>query len=100
LFFNTEWSFASIVLFGQSIVKFSSGVSLKGKLKWQIVALLISILIIFGLVPSILVLTLAILNEAKTYVLYIWQIVLFFLSCISFFVIGLLGQYYIENEKD
>lgn len=93
LFYNTEWSIISLILFGQSIVKFSSGITnSKSKFCWQLVALVISLIIVVGLIPSSIVLVVILLSDECCKVMYIAQLVLFVLSCFCFFIIGALGQ--------
>src|SRR5690606_24567281 len=59
IFYNSEWSIISIILFGQSIVKFSSGIAnSKETFRWQLVALVISLIIVFGLIPASIILVL------------------------------------------
>ena len=63
IFYNTEWIMMAIILFGQSIVKFSSGISNSSrKFRWQLVALIITIIISFGLIPSIVILIINLLT--------------------------------------
>ncbi|MFT5646797.1 MAG: hypothetical protein ACI976_001482 [Aureispira sp.] len=93
LFYNTEWSIISLILFGQSIVKFSSGISnSKSKTRWQLVALTISLIIIFGLIPSAIILVLNLISESQSIGLYTTQMILFVLSCFTFFIVGAVGQ--------
>ena len=100
IFYNTEWAACAIILFGQSIVKFSSGISNSNKkFSWQLVSLIISIIIIMGLIPSILVLVINIGTAEKTMGIYLFQLILFALSIICFFIIGAIGQYLLDEEK-
>lgn len=93
IFYNTEWSIISLILFGQSIVKFSSGISnSKEKFRWQLVALVISIIIIFGLIPSAIILVLNLSSKTMSCGTYISQFILFILSGLTFFIVGALGQ--------
>jgi hypothetical protein len=93
IFYNPEWSIISLILFGQSIVKFSSGISISNeKIRWQLVALVISVIIIFGLIPSSIILVINLLSKTLSLGMYIAQIVLFVISCITFFVVGAVGQ--------
>jgi hypothetical protein len=49
----SDWAFGTVVLFGQSIVKFASGlVRTQKRSRWQFVAFVISALIVFGVVPA------------------------------------------------
>ncbi len=100
IFYNEEWAMISIILFGQSIVKFSSGIAnAKLKFRWQLVSLIISLIIIFGLIPSIIILIINLINEEIVIGLYIVQIVLVVISIIVFFIIGYLGQKLIDDNK-
>ena len=93
IFYNTEWSIISLILFGQSVVKFSSGISNSNeKIRWQLVALIISLIIIFGLIPSSIILVINLLSETLSFGMYIAQIILFVISCITFFIVGAIGQ--------
>lgn len=100
IFYNTEWAMMSIILFGQSIVKFSSGVSNSNlKFRWQLVSLIMSLLIIFGLIPSITILIINLINPEPNFGLQIAQMILFLLSIITFFIIGYIGQKLIDGKK-
>jgi hypothetical protein len=99
IFFNTEWSIMAIILFGQSIVKFSSGISNSNlKFRWQLVSLIISIIIVFGLIPSIVILIINLLEKENLYSMYFLQIIMFVLSICTFFIIGYLGQKMLEDK--
>lgn len=100
IFYNTEWAMMSIILFGQSIVKFSSGVANSNlKFRWQLVSLIMSLIIIFGLIPSIIILIINLLNSKNSYGLHIVQMILFVVSIITFFIIGYVGQKLLEGKK-
>lgn len=100
IFYNTEWAMMSIILFGQSIVKFSSGIANSSlKFRWQLVSMIISLIIIFGLIPSIIVLIINLLNDEKVFGLHIAQMTLFILSILTFFIVGYLGQKLIDEKK-
>jgi hypothetical protein len=93
IFYNTEWSVIAIILFGQSVVKFSSGISnTNEKVRWQFVAFIISLIIIFGLVPSVIILILNLINTEIHFGMYIAQVVIFLISCFVFFIVGSIGQ--------
>ena len=99
IFYNTEWSIMAIILFGQSIVKFSSGISnSQRKFRWQLVSLIISVVIIFGLIPSIIILVINLLDSAKNFGTHLIQIILFGLSVLGYFLIGYLGQKMLEEK--
>lgn len=100
IFYNTEWAMMSIILFGQSIVKFSSGVANSNlKFRWQLVSLIMSLIIIFGLVPSIIILIINLLNPTPLFSLHLAQIILFIISIITFFIVGYLGQKLIDGKE-
>lgn len=61
--------------------------------------MIISLIIIFGLIPSIIILIINILNDEKVFGLHIAQITLFVISVITFFIVGYLGQKLIEDKK-
>lgn len=99
IFYNTEWSIMAIILYGQSIVKFSSGIAnSKAIFRWQLVSLIISIIIVFGLIPSIIILVINLLNTQQLFTTYLLQIILFVLGVFCYFIIGYLGQKML-NEK-
>ncbi len=99
IFFNTEWAMMAIILFGQSIVKFSSGIANSNlKFRWQLVSMIISIIIIFGLAPSIIILIINLINVQPIFGLHIAQLVLFVISIITFFIVGYLGQKLIDDK--
>ena len=98
IFYNTEWSIIALILFGQSIVKFSSGISnSKAKFRWQLVALVISIIIIFGLIPSSIILVINLSSKTLSLWTYVAQFALFVISCITFFIVGAIGQMMLDE---
>lgn len=100
IFYNTEWSIMAIILYGQSIVKFSSGISNSNRtFRWQLVSLIISLIIIFGLVPSIIIMVINLTNETKFLSMYIAQMFLCILSFFAYFVVGYLGQKLLEEKN-
>lgn len=100
IFYNTEWSMMAIILYGQSIVKFSCGISNSNlKFRWQLVSLIISIIIIFGLIPSIVTLIINLLSDKYSFNMYIFQMVIFLISIPTFFIIGYLGQKLLEGNE-
>jgi hypothetical protein len=99
IFYNTEWIMMAIILFGQSIVKFSSGISNSSrKFRWQLVALIITIIISFGLIPSIVILIINLLSEKLSFTLYLFQIILLIFSILTFSIIGYLGQKLMDEK--
>jgi uncharacterized protein YacL len=100
LFKNSELSFISVFFFGQTLVKLISGISKsKTKKNWQTVMLFVSGIIIIGLIPSVIWLCIIYLKSFKNDVIYIFQIIWFVLSIITYFVIGTIGQMYLDEEN-
>jgi len=87
-----DWSFATSVLFGQLLVKIVSGSLIHQKVKWQRVSLLVSIILVFGLIPSLTTLTLILVSNGASIFPVIAQLVLFTLASITFFWIGSAAQ--------
>lgn len=78
IFYNTEWSIMALVLFGQTIVKFVSGVSkYKAKLRWQVAALVVSMIMIFGVIPSATVQVINLTSKVLSDITYVVQLILF-----------------------
>ncbi|MGA2193218.1 MAG: hypothetical protein ABSG42_07590 [Nitrospirota bacterium] len=93
LIYSPEWALSSAILFGQTIVKLVSGISAyKGGLYWQRVAIIFSLIIVFGLIPSLIVLTLILTSSRQVFGLAVSQIILFILSSLALLSLGGLGQ--------
>lgn len=99
IFYSTEWSVISIILFGQSIVKFSSGIAnSKETFRWQLVALVISLIIVFGLIPSPIILVLNLTTSNVSLGMAILQIITFIISVLTYYFIGAIGQKMLEEK--
>ncbi|MCR4536599.1 hypothetical protein [Shewanella xiamenensis] len=83
-----DWSFAASILFGQVIVKLVSGSVIHKKSKWQRVVVLLSFILVLGLVPSLIVLALILIDGGTSSFLIIMQLVLFTLASSVFFFVG------------
>ena len=95
-----EWSFASTILFGQTIIKLVSGVLYTDEnVEWQRPILFITILIVLCLVPTLVILSLMLSVDKPSMFLTWTQRVFFIISMIVFFVLGGVGQHFI-CEKD
>lgn len=80
-----EWSFGSAILFGQSIIKVIHAVARsRGDLIVVRLNLFVSGLIVIGLVPSLVVLSLILIESTPQNWLVILQIFLFVLACFVF----------------
>jgi hypothetical protein len=93
---SPEWSFGAAILFGQGLVKFVAGLARIGAAAPGPVALVVTLVVLLGLVPSLLVLTMT-LNSAETkdHVeswLRISQVALFLLSAPTYLLLGTLGE--------
>jgi hypothetical protein len=100
IFRSTEFSYATIVLFGQTIVKFAIGLSRSVKEKrWQIISLILSLIIIFGLIPSVIILILLLSTcHPNNWVLWAqFGYLCFALGTAG--VIGTVGQLLFEGRK-
>jgi hypothetical protein len=92
-----EWAFGAAILFGQTLVKFVSGLARGGSAATGPVALFVALLVVFGLVPSLFVLyiTLEVLvaqpNEPGRW-LQISQVVLFWGAVAMYLVLGTVGE--------
>lgn len=88
-----EWSFGTAVLMGQALVKLVSGVAAQQPTaRWQLVALIVSAMVVLGLVPSLIVLSLMLTIASPGGALVGLQIALFLSGVVVFCVIGALGQ--------
>lgn len=89
--FAPEWAFASAILFGQTVVKFVQGIVESTHCSGTIserVGLLVAVLIVVGLVPSMIILALLLTSSKPPFWVGVTQIVLFFVSALSFVVLG------------
>lgn len=101
LLFIPEWSLASAILSGQSIVKFIQSLLKYGKeLNLGIVAFIISTLIVILLAPSLIVLSLILISSEPVWWLAIAQIIFFSLSLISFLILGHAGEYLLAIKRN
>jgi hypothetical protein len=101
IFTRSEFSFISVFFFGQTLVKLISGVSRSKAVKnWQIIMLFVSLIIILGLVPSVVWLCIIFLGIHKYNFIYILQFIWFLFSLFTYFIIGKVGQMYIDEENE
>ena len=102
LFTSPDISFANIVLFGQTIVRLASGTAKERSIKsWQVIALIISTIIVFGLIPSVLVLVIILVKTCVDNIfIYITQFFYFIVSISCYTFLGTVGQILLDsNEK-
>lgn len=95
-----EWSFAAAVLSGQSLVKLLSGVAnLKEEANYIFIGLVGASLFVFVLGPSIVTLTYIILTDRIGNLIGVSQILIFITSIVTLFVVGGLGQRWIDKGE-
>jgi hypothetical protein len=91
---SAEWSFGAAVLFGQTIFKVVAGVvRVRVTEGWEAIGLLVVVLIVFGLVPSLVVLALRLTTAEPPTSLVVFQAVLFLVSAGTFLVLGTVAHY-------
>lgn len=100
IFTHPEWSIASSIMFGQCITKTIYMLSkLTGKVLHYRIGLVLSLIIVFGLVPSLTILSLIFVTDIIPIWLCILQIALFIIASIVFFIINGL-QITVEEEEE
>lgn len=98
IFYSTDISFVSVAVFGQTVIRFMSGIAKsQTKKNWQKIAFISSLLFILGVVPSIIYLILIYLNVLSSKIVYFLQLIWFFLSVVCYWVIGTIGQMYLDE---
>ena len=99
IFNRSEWTFAAIVFWGQSIVKLISGlIKSQRKFKWQNIGFIVTLIIILGLIPSTIILILILQLEIPNITLSIIQLLIFVLSIVGYYCFGIVSQNYIDCE--
>ena len=99
VFKRSDISFVSVLLFGQTLVKLISGyVKAGNKSGWQRVAFVITLLFIFGIIPSVIYLIIVHLAISKLQIVYILQNVWFGLSIIVYIIFGCIGQMKLDEK--
>lgn len=97
IFYNSEWAFAAVILYGQAIIKLSSGAA-AGKMVWQRLSLIISILLVFGLIPTIVILYINFTTTQPSLGMHIFQIIELMLASIVFFLFGAIGDSILHKD--
>ena len=103
---SPEWSFAAAILFGQSIVRFMTGFAHGGRAKPGPVALAVSLIIVLGLTPSLMVLSAILRAEAagmghdgpEGWIAWI-QILFFAASAVTYLGLSAIGEAWRKREK-
>lgn len=93
---STEWSVGAAILFGQSFVKLMVGVARRGKAAQGPIAFVTALLLVFGLVPSMIVLILILDSldgpTGVSLLLTILQVILFCLGVVTYILLGTVGE--------
>jgi hypothetical protein len=91
--YAADWSFASAVLFGQSIVKFVAGVAARPRQRpWARVAWIVAFVMVFLLAPALVILAVMLILPSPPVWLAVTQLVLFGCGVVCFLVLGGAGQ--------
>jgi hypothetical protein len=99
LFYNNEWSIASMIMLGQSIAKMIGALSeTKGKLRSGRILSTGSILIML-LIIAVITLDHLIDNPGIHVGVYIFQIIQFFIALFIYLYLGAYWQYRTEEQK-
>ncbi|AKP25236.1 conserved membrane hypothetical protein [Leptospira interrogans serovar Manilae] len=97
-FKSPDIGYANIVLFGQTLVRFVSGIAKTNKkLSWQLISLLLTLIIVLGLFPSAVILMISLSNKYNSN-LYLFQWTLFVFAITIYFIVGSIGQMYLEED--
>ena len=98
IFSGSDFSFITMILFGQAIIKLFAGVSENENRKQTHELLLhISLIIFFGLVPSIVILVLIEIGYENK-ILSIFQVVWMFASAGAYLFFGTIGNILAQNK--
>lgn len=98
IFYSTDISFISVAVFGQTVIRFMSGIAKSQTNKnWQKIAFISSLLFIVGVVPSVIFLIIIYSNEPISKIVYYLQSIWFVLSILSYWIIGTIGQMYLDE---
>ena len=90
---SSDWSLATAVLFGQTIVKLVIGISTSRKqLPSEKYGLITAIIIVIGLIPSIVLLIIFQFDKQGKEELIVMQFILFASSVITFILFGTIGN--------
>ena len=97
-----EWAIAASVLIGLSLVRFAAGL-LQARVRveslaWERVMLMFALIIIFGLIPSLLVLSLVLVSPPSLY-LALAQIGLFAFGLFLFLSLGWTAQHLLTEDR-
>ena len=102
--YRPEWGVASSALIGLAMVRFVSGLLHAGTLiegvAWERVLLLFAAILVFGLVPSLLVLSLVLVSKTPSGYLAAMQIAFFAVSLFLFISLGWAGEHVLTQSTE
>jgi hypothetical protein len=102
LFASPEWSFGTAILFGQALMKFISGLARGGEAATGPVRLIVALVVVFGLAPSLMVLTMTLQSSEAQIDPAIWlqiaQVLLFLAAAIMYLLLGTIGEAWSKNR--
>ncbi len=98
-----EWAIAASILTGLSLVRFTTGLLHANAevetFAWERVMLVFSLIVIFALVPSLLILALVLVSGVNSGYIAVIQIFLFLLGLFLFMTLGWTGQSILAQVK-
>lgn len=100
LLFRPDWSYISLILYGQVISKSFLGISSNENRKNSSgIALIMTLIIAFGLIPSGIILVILELSTLTNIVALVLQYVFLVGSIISYIIFGSIAQILSDNQK-
>lgn len=97
-FEQSDWSFISMILFGQTLVKVFSGISDNGNKKNTATILLhFSLILLFGLIPSVVFLVVIEIGKTSL-IVAVFQFIWLIASVLSYLFFGTIG-YILSIQK-
>lgn len=97
---TSEWAFGAAVLFGQTIQKVATAASRTRAYTWQKAIFLITALMVFGLLPSLVTLGFVIHLPKTPQSLSLVQIALFWVGTASFLLFGSISHALLLENRD
>jgi hypothetical protein len=101
---SPEWSFGAAILFGQALVKFVSSLARAGSAATGPVALIVALIVVFGLVPSLFVLDWSLQSYEQgtnlRHSLQAAQVILFCTGAGTYMVLGAVSEAWLSRSKE
>jgi hypothetical protein len=102
IFKHPEWSIASSIMFGQCVTKtiyILGKKNVRNEFQQYRIGAILSLIIIFGLVPSLTLLSLIFATEIVPMWMIISQIILFILAALVYFLFNFLHVFFEKDEN-